>query len=191
MRPANVLTGARLLLSPLFFIAFFLPDWSGRGALGATVAALVCYALIEITDLVDGSVARLTDSVSDFGKLLDPLADSVSRLTYFLCFGVAGFMPWWILLVLIYRDVSVAYIRTYAQRAGFTMAARLSGKLKAVVYGLAGAVGLLRLCLLRGLIPGPGPSIIGGVSLTAFLACAGIAVWSLIDYLIPVLKNRD
>ena len=116
MRPANVLTGTRLLLSPVFFVAFLLPDWTAQGRVAATIVALICYALIEITDLVDGSVARLTDSVSDFGKLLDPLADSVSRLTYFLCFGVVGFMSWWILLILIYRDVSVAYIRTYAQK---------------------------------------------------------------------------
>ena len=74
--------------------------------------------------------------------MLDPLADSLSRLTYFLCFTVTGIMPAWVLLILVYRDVGVAYVRVLFSRGGVMLSARTSGKVKAWVYAFAGGFGL-------------------------------------------------
>ena len=191
MRVANTLTGARLVLSPVFFVAFFWSDWTGGAALFSAVLSVLCFVLIEVSDLLDGQIARRTGTVSDVGKLLDPLADSLSRLTYFVCFTAIGIMPVWVLLLVIYRDLGVAYLRVLAQRSGTTMGARFTGKLKAWVYGFAGIAGVLRSLDLRGLISGAPSVILFRVSAAAFVACAGIAVGSLIDYLIPVLTSQD
>ena len=69
------------------------------------------FVLIEFSDLLDGHFARTRKQESELGKVLDPFADSLSRLTYFVAFAGSGILPLWILLILIYRDVSVAYIR--------------------------------------------------------------------------------
>lgn len=130
----NCITSLRLLLSPVF-IALFLVErpW---GAVGALCVAV----LFEITDLLDGFVARRYDMSSSLGKLLDPLADSVSRLSVFLALvterSVRG-QPWPVLMVaaLFYRDALVAYVRTFAASSGKILAARFSGKLKAVFQG--------------------------------------------------------
>ena len=190
MRFANTLTGVRLVLSPVFFVAFFWSAWTGRAALFSVVLAVLCFVLIEVSDLLDGQIARRTGTVTDVGKLLDPLADSLSRLTYFVCFAAIGIMPVWVLLLVIYRDVGVAYLRVLAQRSGTTMGARFTGKLKAWIYGFAGFAGILRSLDLRGLISAVPSVILSTVSAAAFLACAGIAVGSLVDYLIPVLASH-
>ncbi len=99
------LTASRLALAPVFFVLFELavggPLW---------LIALVCatFAAIEISDLLDGHAARALNQESEFGKVLDPFADSLSRLTYFVAFAGVGILPLWILLILIYRDVAVA-----------------------------------------------------------------------------------
>jgi len=140
---ANLLTLARLALAPVF-IAFFLCDrpW-------AALVAVFIAAVFEATDLLDGYVARRCRQVSPLGKLADPLADSVARFSVFLSFTTERSVrgdPWPVLLVavLFYRDTLVAYTRTFAAASGVVLAARFSGKLKAVVQG-TGILGFLAL----------------------------------------------
>ena len=131
---ANSLTISRLVLAPVF-IVFFLVDrrWSALCALGLAV-------VFEMTDLLDGYVARHFRQSSSLGKLIDPLADSVSRFSVFLAFTTEQSVrrqPWPVLLIVLifYRDAIVAYTRTFAAASGVVLAARTSGKLKAVVQG--------------------------------------------------------
>jgi len=134
MGAANLLTISRLILAPVF-IAFFL---TGRG--WAAIAALAVAIAFEVTDILDGYIARRYEQVSSLGKLIDPLADSISRFSVFLAFttetSVRG-QPWPVLLValIFYRDAIVAYTRTFAASTGVVLAARFSGKLKAVIQG--------------------------------------------------------
>ena len=150
---------------------------------------IIVFAAIELTDLLDGMLARKLNQTSDLGKVLDPFADSLSRLTYFLCFAFAGIMPIWIFVVVLYRDLSVSFIRLLMAKSGVVMPARLSGKLKAVVYAAAGAAGVLFYFFLKsGLLP----EIIIPLRMIVTLllyAVGAIAVWSLIDYA-SVLRNR-
>jgi len=133
---ANLLTLSRLVLAPIFIVFFV----TNRG--WAALVALSIALLFEATDLLDGYVARRLGQVSSLGKLVDPLADSVSRFSVFLAFtterSVLG-EPWPVLLVVLifYRDALVAYTRTFAAATGVVVAARSSGKLKAVVQGAA------------------------------------------------------
>lgn len=91
----------------------------------------------EITDLADGFLARKFGMASDLGAALDPLCDSLYRLTVFLGFAAAGWIPFWMVLIFAYRDIIVSYARIAAASRGSKVGARWSGKIKAVVQGAA------------------------------------------------------
>lgn len=126
----NTLTVLRILLSPLF-VAFFLSD-----NLYAKLCALTIVCLSEITDLLDGYFARTRSERTNFGKILDPLADSISRLTVFVCFLHVGYISVWMLIPILYRDILVSTLRTIAAMQNVIIAARKSGKIKAIVQGI-------------------------------------------------------
>jgi CDP-diacylglycerol--glycerol-3-phosphate 3-phosphatidyltransferase len=98
--------------------------------------------LVEVSDIVDGRVARARNEVTDFGKVFDPVADSLSRQTIFLSFLVAGIIPWWLYLVFFYRDALIQLLRIICASSGLVLAARPSGKTKAVLQGI-GTFGVL------------------------------------------------
>jgi len=95
--------------------------------------AIILIAYSELTDMFDGYIARRDNIVTNIGKLLDPLSDSVSRFLFFFAFGYIGLFPIWLVLALFLRDIIVAYIRTYISLSGVAMGSRFSGKLKAIV----------------------------------------------------------
>lgn len=177
---ANGLTISRLILGPLF-IVFFLTNqpWGAVAALGLAVG-------FEVTDLLDGYFARLFGHVSSLGKLLDPLADSISRFSVFLAFTTEETVrghPWPVLLVVLifYRDALVAYVRTFAASTGVVLAARFSGKLKAAVQG----TGIITFLTLRAAsffwepLRGYRPLAFYGVMAPIVLVTA----WSAFDYI--------
>ena len=142
MNLPTMLTSFRIFLSPLFFAAFFFAAWTGFGFFPAVIAIWVIFLTIEISDLIDGVVARALDQVTDMGKLLDPFADVIARLTYFVCFVATGIMPAWAFLPILYRELGVTYLRMIMYKDGFAMAANRGGKIKAVIYGISGGFGL-------------------------------------------------
>lgn len=127
----NFLTLSRIVLAPVILVL------QQIGTSGALTIALIVLLIAELTDLADGALARLTGQVSDLGKLLDPLADSIMRLLIFLGFMASGWMPLWMVAVIFARDIIVAYTRTYASTQGVVLAARPSGKAKAWFQAIA------------------------------------------------------
>ena len=107
------LTTGRIILAPVFFLLYMLAI---HGSPFLLIAVCLVFALIEVSDLLDGHAARALNQESEIGKVLDPFADSLSRLTYFVAFAGSGILPLWILLILVYRDVTVAYIRVMVSR---------------------------------------------------------------------------
>ena len=98
----------------------------------------------ELSDMFDGMAARRLNQVTDLGKVLDPLADSLSRMTVFVCFAVAGIAPVFLVLLMLYRDGVVGTLRILCADRGLIVAARASGKMKAVAQAVAilGILGL-------------------------------------------------
>lgn len=152
MTLADKITSLRLILAPFFFTLYLFPGVFfsagplAAGALGGVlpVAGLwVLFVVSEITDLVDGKVARRRKEVNDFGKLFDPFADTLVRITYFLCFVLDGILPVAPFLLVIYREFGILFLRVLMMRKGVAMGARRGGKLKAFSYMLAGAIALL------------------------------------------------
>ena len=186
MKLAMILTVGRIALAPLFFLFYQL---AAAGSPLLLVAVWAILALMELSDLFDGFVARRLHQESELGKILDPCADSISRLTYFVALAGSAILPIWVLLVLVYRDIGVAYIRVMFSREKYLMPARFSGKLKAWVYAGAGIAGLVWFSMDR-----TGSELAGNATLHAgleglFYLAAAVAVWTLADYFAFFVRN--
>ncbi len=101
---------------------------------------VICLLLIEATDALDGFCARRFNVVSDLGKMLDPYADSISRILVFWTLARHDVQRCWqiVPLCMVVRDITVAYARIALSMSGKSVAARWTGKVKAVVQGIAG-----------------------------------------------------
>ncbi len=96
--PADVLTIFRLVLTPVFLALF---------VIGQDGWALTVFCVAGATDLIDGTVARLTKSPSKMGALLDPIADKALIQTCFISLGVAKILPFWFVLFALARDLMI------------------------------------------------------------------------------------
>jgi CDP-diacylglycerol--glycerol-3-phosphate 3-phosphatidyltransferase len=146
MTIADKITSIRLVLAPVFFILYllpvFTPSWFAEGSQWTVPVLWALFVLSEVTDLIDGKIARMRKEVSDFGKLFDPFADTLVWVTYFLCFVIDGILPVVVLLVVLYREFGILFLRNLMLKKGIAMGARKGGKAKAVAYLVTGAAAL-------------------------------------------------
>jgi CDP-diacylglycerol--glycerol-3-phosphate 3-phosphatidyltransferase len=135
---AHWFTFGRILLSPIFVVVYFYYASLGISLLALPYVLIAIAALSELSDLFDGFFARKRNQVTDLGKLIDPMADSIFRLSVFLSFteGIIQ-LPLLLVLVLFYRDSIISTLRTVCALRGMALGARLSGKIKAVLQGVA------------------------------------------------------
>ena len=185
MNLPNTLTISRIVASPLLFLLFFLPDYIPCSFACVVPVIWVLFIAMELTDVLDGWVARKYGIVTDLGKVLDPFSDVISRLTYFVAFAALGIMHPLLLLLIVYREVSIAFIRMLMYRDGVAMAARAGGKLKAVFYNIGGVLGLVVFSV-EGLAIWPAESPIYGylrIAATVVFCLAVLLSWtSFLDY---------
>ena len=160
MTLADKVTSVRLILAPAFFVIYLLPGVLSSffalpsaglpgGAAWSVPVLWVIFLVSEITDMLDGMIARKRAEVSDFGKLFDPFADTLTQIGYFLCFIIDGILPPLLFLVVLYREFSMLFVRNLMLKKGIAQGARIGGKIKTVTYILAGALALLASSLLR------------------------------------------
>ena len=128
MNIANSTTLLRIFLAPVFLILFMNDMY---------VWVLVVVIIAEFSDLVDGYIARKYKIVTNFGKLMDPYADSIYRFTVFLCFLTKGIAQLWMVAIIFYRDVVVTIVRNFGVLSNVVIAARKSGKIKAIAQSTA------------------------------------------------------
>lgn len=176
---AYVLTFGRIVLAGAF--AACLGAMNGPGPLtGAAAGVLLALAAAEeLSDILDGMAARHAGTVSALGGILDPLADSLARLTIYFSLALAGWVSLAVPFVMAGRDIVVAYARIACAATGVSTSARTSGKVKAVVQG-AGIFALISLAAW-----GPREAASGlGMELRMGIEVVLIAVtgWSLADY---------
>jgi CDP-diacylglycerol--glycerol-3-phosphate 3-phosphatidyltransferase len=92
----------------------------------------------ELSDAFDGYLARKYNQVTDLGKILDPMADSIARISAFLTFTQPPVnLPIALIFIFLYRDSVVSTLRTICALKGYALAARMSGKLKAVIQAIS------------------------------------------------------
>lgn len=135
---AHYLTFLRLIISPLFLFIYIEQETLNIAATALPWILLFLFIVSEISDAFDGYFARKYNQVTDLGKIMDPIADSIYRITIFLAFTLPPIqLPLYLIFVFIYRDMLISALRTVCALKGFALAARPSGKIKAIIQAIA------------------------------------------------------
>ena len=190
MNLPNLLTALRIILSPFFMFFFFLPIMAGEQFTALSlIVCILLFIIIEFSDLFDGIAARKYGQVTDFGKIFDPFADVFSRLTYFMCFVGIKLMPILAFAIILYREITILFLRTMMMKRGIAMGARMGGKLKACAYAGAGISGLVYITIRQidffaCLVPA-----VYWITQFFFVLSAAAALLSLADYIIFIRKT--
>jgi len=176
----NLITAGRLPLAPAA-VGFLVLDEPWSIAIAAALALL-----LEITDILDGYLARKHDVVTNFGKLFDPFSDAACRFTLFLGLYAVGVANLWMILVIFYRDASISFFRSIAAHRNVVIAARRSGKIKAIVQGVGTQIAFLALAAAAW-----HPEL-REIAWWSMLVITGVTAWSFVDYLLgslPILTD--
>jgi len=141
MSIALFFTFLRFIIAPVFPMLYLGYDGLGLSFFWGVSLSLFFLAICEGSDILDGFFARRRNQVSDLGKILDPVADTVIHMSIFLTFtqGVIG-LPVWLVLIFLYRELLIGALRTLCALKGEALSARLSGKIKAVMQALVCAL---------------------------------------------------
>ncbi len=111
----NILTIFRILLTPLFIICLF------SNYPYAQLWALIIFIVASVTDAIDGYFARKYNQVTRHGQFLDPLADKILISSAFISFAILKLVPFWMVSLIIFRDLFVTGLRMALESKGLTM----------------------------------------------------------------------
>ncbi|WP_341957210.1 CDP-diacylglycerol--glycerol-3-phosphate 3-phosphatidyltransferase [Microbacterium sp. LWH13-1.2] len=178
----NAITVARIPLAVVFFVLLLIGGTYGADDLVMRWIAAALFIVAISTDWVDGYLARRYEIVSDFGKLWDPIADKLLTGAGFVGLAVLGELNWWLVIVILIREVGITVHRLIVAKE-HVVAAAWMGKVKTAVQAVALSWALLPLHVLIGL----GPWII----VTAFLMIVVLilTVASGIDYIVAQVRG--
>jgi CDP-diacylglycerol--glycerol-3-phosphate 3-phosphatidyltransferase len=138
---ANILTVTRLVLVPVFLLTLFA---GGGHSTGWRMVAFLVFAVGSITDYVDGHLARKYGLVTDFGKVVDPIADKALTGAALFGLSILAELPWWVTLTIAARELAVTLLRFWVIRYG-VIAASYGGKVKTFAQIIAIGLYLLPL----------------------------------------------
>ncbi|HYR63204.1 MAG TPA: CDP-alcohol phosphatidyltransferase family protein [Actinomycetota bacterium] len=131
----NAISFARLLLCPVFLWLYLI---------GHVLPAMILLIVVGVSDFVDGFVARATGQVSVLGKLLDPLSDRFVIIAVLVAFGAKGTVPWWLVAVIVARDVIIMVAFAVFEKRGLPRLAvnRTGKRATAALFGGMGIVSI-------------------------------------------------
>lgn len=190
MNLPNKLTLFRLCMVPVFLVFLCVPLPIGDTALRIITAAI--FAIVSLTDMIDGKIARKYNLITDFGKFMDPLADKFLVIAAML--GILAkyddlrpvFV--WAAAVVIFRELAVTSIRLVAaQKSGLVVAASWLGKIKTVTQMTC----ILSILLEPVILPFPLFTEHHLLSYITMAAMTVMTLWSGIDYLKTYWKFLD
>lgn len=118
----------RILAIPVFIVVFLM---------GYNYAAAVIFILAALTDMLDGHIARKYNLVTNFGKLMDPLADKLLVMSALLCLVQVGDVAGWMVIVILGREFIITGMRQVAAAQGIVIAAGTTGKIKTITQMIA------------------------------------------------------
>ena len=174
MNPANKATLLRIALIPFFVACFYLPFPHAR------MVACCIFVFAALTDAWDGWYARSHNLVTDFGKLMDPMADKLLTCTAFIMLlGIGKLHPIFV-IIFIGRELIISAFRLIAAEKNIVIAAGKLGKIKTLLQCLA---------IVFLLLDNPFFSGIGfPFDQVLVWAAAVFTVWSCIDY---IVRNKS
>lgn len=130
---ANIITVVRILMAPLFFV-LLLSDAGNDGAM--RIWAAVVFVVAIVTDSADGIIARRQNLVTDFGKLVDPIADKVLIGGALVALSILGELPWYVTVLIMVREIGITVFR-FAVLSDRVIPASRGGKIKTVLQAVA------------------------------------------------------
>ena len=133
MNTPNKLTVARMIIVP-FLVVFLLTGWGGDAN---RYISLALFVVASVTDWFDGYLARKNNQVTNFGKIMDPLADKLLVAAALICLVQLGDVPAWIAILILGREFAVTGLRSVAAAEGIVVAASKLGKFKTVTQMIA------------------------------------------------------
>ena len=169
MNLPNKLTMARIIAVPIFVILYLKHLY---------IPAFIVFVLASLTDMLDGKIARKYNLITNFGKIMDPLADKILVYSAFCLMIEDGSVPSWMLIVILLREFAVSGMRTVAAANGIVVAAGMSGKIKTVLQMIA-----VLLLILRSYHPA-----IQTLAIVFLWASMVMTVYSGIEY---IVKNKQ
>jgi CDP-diacylglycerol---glycerol-3-phosphate 3-phosphatidyltransferase len=172
---ANALTVLRIVLVPLF--GWLLLVHAGHDDT-MRVWSFVVFLLAILTDRFDGDIARRRGIVTDFGKMVDPIADKALTGMAFVGLSVIGELAWWVTIVVLVRELGITVLRFVVIRYGVIAASR-GGKLKTLLQSVA---------ILAYLLPVGG--IIHVLALAFMAAAVIVTVVTGVDYVVQAIAVR-
>ena len=128
MNLPNKLTTGRMCAIPFFIVAYLL---------GYNIIATIIFIIAAATDALDGHIARSRGLVTNFGKIMDPLADKMLVISAFVCMVQTGVVPGWMVIVVLAREFAITGLRTVAAAEGIVIAAGTTGKIKTITQMIA------------------------------------------------------
>jgi len=129
MNIANKLTMLRIFLS--FVFVFFLSfPFKGIWVLWAKALSLVTFIIAALSDFLDGFIAQRNNMVTDFGRLMDPIADKILVLAAFIAFVQMQLVDTWMVVVIVSREILITSLRLFALNKGKVLSAARAGKHK-------------------------------------------------------------
>jgi len=200
MKIANILTFSRIFCAPVFFALYSLPLLFPQFTVFTRLSVYLMIPLLlfaEFTDYLDGKLARDNNEVSNFGKIFDPFADVFLNLTVFFCLAFSGYMPPVVFLLILYREISIIFIRLVAMQKGVAIGARKGGKIKTVLYIASGFFALFVESVIRLKLFNNDFFIFKNskaICLALFIICLLVSYVSFADYLVNfknVLVSKD
>ncbi|MBO4886236.1 MAG: CDP-diacylglycerol--glycerol-3-phosphate 3-phosphatidyltransferase [Clostridia bacterium] len=167
----NVLTIIRIILIPIFIALF---------CHGQTAPAFAVYAAACVTDAADGYLARRLNQVTAFGKLMDPLADKLMQLSMMLCLAVTGYLPWWVVIVLLAKEtVMVTGGTLLFKKRDTVVMSNWSGKVATALLMLA----------IAAIFPWHGVEAVSRIGHALLYAGLGMSLFSMVYYGLIYVKN--
>lgn len=130
----NILTVIRFfLVFPLIFFAYQ-EDY---------IIAAIIFTISGITDVLDGIIARKFNLISDFGKLMDPLADKLNQISIIAVLTIKGIIPFWILGILLAKELSMILGASFLYEKNTVVSSSWYGKLATVILYIAVVLSLI------------------------------------------------
>jgi CDP-diacylglycerol---glycerol-3-phosphate 3-phosphatidyltransferase len=140
MNLPNALTVSRFFWTVVFVVLI------SQNTFGSTIAGALVFALASLTDLLDGYLAKSRGQITNFGKIMDPIADKFMILTAFIVFVGLGILPAWMVVLVFIREIAVTVSRVMRLRRGQVIAAEKAGKIKTAFQ--IGSIGVILLFLI-------------------------------------------
>ena len=186
MNLPNKLTLSRVIAIPIFVI-FFVLGMRNNHIINIGVQidlyrliSAIIFILASITDYFDGKIARKYNLITDFGKLLDPLADKMLVITALILLTSNNEVNYLCTLLVVLRELTISSIRLVALERGIVIAASIWGKLKTSSQMVALVLILFNIYDINGIAY----NIVYGI----FYISIALVVISLIDY---IIKSRE